>query len=93
VEEIMRIEPTGSVAAAGDTQAVGRAPRSGAAEEAVQVSPSVGELGRASTRSQLERAQRIASLRSAVSNGTYQIDRARLAVHIAEEELARAGRT
>ena len=91
----MRIEPSGSIAAAGETQAVERTPRSEASQQVggVQVSPSVGELSRAATRSQVERAQRVATLRAAISSGTYQVDRASLSVAIAEEELARAGRT
>lgn len=91
----MRIERTGSVAAPGDAQAAGRAPRSGSSDDraAVQVSPRVGELGRASEKSQTDRAARIAELRAAISRGSYQVDRDTLAVRIAEEELARAGRT
>ena len=88
----MRIGPTSSIAATGDTQAVGRAPRSAALEagDAVQVSPSVGALGQVATRNQAERTERIAKLKAAIGNGTYQVDRQALAGRIADEESARA---
>ena len=88
----MRIIPTGIVAATGEVQNAGRVARSSDDGAAVQVSPRVGELARANEKSQVDRAQRIAALKSAISRGSYEVDRAEVAVRIAEEELARAGR-
>ena len=58
----------------------------------VVVSQGAKDLSAAGSRAHAARAERVAQVREKVQNGTYQVDRQKLAERIADDELARAGR-